>query len=700
MTNLIDRQVTRTDPGKDLIADFSLAYNNLIADLGGEGVYFVNYDNSDQANTGASTVHDIVTAIGTTNKATVIFAHNESSSQYTQYHFTNDKNLSTYKNIKWVFQHGARLDVSSTKTVTFYHPDLIVAGKRQEIFDLADSTTYIKFDQRGTVYPDWFTANATPGTTDMTTAVQWAVDSHSTYGMRIHFLRTQYKITDTITISNNGYDFVGEFWGRPDEEGSTRLEFAPTVPQDTTGITNGSSGVITGMTDTSDFTAGDYVTISAGFPTNESIKISTVDSGTQITVNTNSTSAESNVTIAKRVTMFEFGSDDDGDWDAGTHDGPQGQRISNMGIKCTLLDTTADNGWSSYGLGTTAIRDWRGGDFIMRDVRIENFEIGWWGIQSDLNSFQDVSIFKCKRGIYAGPRSDQFRLEQIYFIGCDQGFVTGRTRHIRARGLTFVSCGAVSGTDNYPLIINDDNWDVGCLGHIYDQCWFERLNDGNGDTGTMNHFIDIGAANSDDIVEDIVFRDPTFLTTASTYLTDYAFRVGNAKSIRILDASQRFDNFDTGFIEFVGTTNPDVFVRLYSDHADQDDYTNSGSGAPKVTFHQLTAGGHTQFWGSGGRLYLRQNPKAAEKDFFISGETANQFDVIYPDSTSGNTTLLSITRRITFGTAAPASGTWATGDIRFNTTPTESTATDTGWICTNGGEPGTWCPFGDIGAAV
>lgn len=46
------------------------------------------------------------------------------------------------------------------------------------------------------------------------------------------------------------------------------------------------------------------------------------------------------------------------------------------------------------------------------------------------------------------------------------------------------------------------------------------------------------------------------------------------------------------------------------------------------------------------------------------------------------------------GTAAPVSGTWAQGDIRFNLTPTAGGFI--GWVCTAGGTPGTWKTFGAI----
>lgn len=54
------------------------------------------------------------------------------------------------------------------------------------------------------------------------------------------------------------------------------------------------------------------------------------------------------------------------------------------------------------------------------------------------------------------------------------------------------------------------------------------------------------------------------------------------------------------------------------------------------------------------------------------------------------------TKKWTFGTAAPASGTWATGDVTINTAGTAGGFA--GWYCTAGGTPGTWKTFAPISA--
>jgi len=65
---------------------------------------------------------------------------------------------------------------------------------------------------------------------------------------------------------------------------------------DNTGDTDGSTAVITGMTDTSDFNIGDYVTVSAGFPTTGPYRI-VAKTASSITLEVNSTSIQSNITV-------------------------------------------------------------------------------------------------------------------------------------------------------------------------------------------------------------------------------------------------------------------------------------------------------------------------------------------------------------------------------------------------------------------
>ena len=47
------------------------------------------------------------------------------------------------------------------------------------------------------------------------------------------------------------------------------------------------------------------------------------------------------------------------------------------------------------------------------------------------------------------------------------------------------------------------------------------------------------------------------------------------------------------------------------------------------------------------------------------------------------------------GAAAPTTGTWVRGYIRWNSEPVSGE--NIGWVCVTAGTPGTWFPFGLIG---
>jgi hypothetical protein len=72
---------------------------------------------------------------------------------------------------------------------------------------------------------------------------------------------------------------------------------------DNTGDTDGSTGVITGMADTSDFNIGDYITVSAGFASTGPHKILSKTSSS-ITVNANSNSSQTNITVSTPDPVF------------------------------------------------------------------------------------------------------------------------------------------------------------------------------------------------------------------------------------------------------------------------------------------------------------------------------------------------------------------------------------------------------------
>lgn len=56
-----------------------------------------------------------------------------------------------------------------------------------------------------------------------------------------------------------------------------------------------------------------------------------------------------------------------------------------------------------------------------------------------------------------------------------------------------------------------------------------------------------------------------------------------------------------------------------------------------------------------------------------------------------------LAQRYTAGTAAPTTGSWARGDLVWNSAPAQGEWI--GWVCVSAGEPGTWRGWGPIGIA-
>lgn len=76
------------------------------------------------------------------------------------------------------------------------------------------------------------------------------------------------------------------------------------IATDAAGDPDGSTAVIIGMTDTADFFVGDRVTVSAGFPsTTDGYKI-LAKTSTTVTLDTLSTSAETNVTVTALANFY------------------------------------------------------------------------------------------------------------------------------------------------------------------------------------------------------------------------------------------------------------------------------------------------------------------------------------------------------------------------------------------------------------
>jgi len=162
-------------------------------------VFYPYHGATDQGATGNSDTikYAVDTAIGS-DTGTIKLLHN-SGSATTTYTLTNSETIPA--NITLEIEAGSLLDGAGTLTV--YSPANLIVGKRQ---DWLGSSITLAFTNPagGPVYPNWWIDNATPGTTDMTTAINAALTACE----NVFLLNEDYKTTASINMPT-GCSLVG-----------------------------------------------------------------------------------------------------------------------------------------------------------------------------------------------------------------------------------------------------------------------------------------------------------------------------------------------------------------------------------------------------------------------------------------------------------------------------------------------------------
>lgn len=378
---------------------------------------------------------------------------------------------------------------------------------------------------------------------------------------------------------------------------------------------------------------------------------------------------------------FQLGTDNGLAYDGAYYDGVPGFGLEWLSIRYTGGTVTAlGNGQGSFGTGTYAIRDWRGGDVTMSDVTIENFAYGFWGIQSDINKFSKVNINYCDVGIYAGPRSDQFTISEMYSIFNDVDIHLDKANGSRILNSQFVGGG--NSTDS-PIKIGSA-WSVGTKGVTIDSCWFEHYQG----TTFIDSFITVGVGDSVSS-GDVVIRNSHVLSgvQASSNYAKHFVKLENASKVLIDGASGDWTNLLKP-VRFIGSTSPDVRLNVHATQVFSNaSAQNDSTGTPSL-FQNNWGFSSNGIQSPNGRLFLRRWPANTLRDFFIASEADKTFGVAFPDTGDGNTSRISISRRLTYGSAAPTTLAWDVGDVRVNDAP--SAGSPIGWRCTVAGTPGTW----------
>lgn len=174
---------------------------------GSQNGYVLTVDptETDQCTSGAgNSLYDVLTALGTSKNATVALIHNGASNQ-TTYTCSTTFDASSYKNTTIEFQPGAVIAIGAGKTLTL--SGVPIRADRHQIFSGTGSAAL-----SGTVYPEWWGGNTSPGTTDMTDELIAAAASVSANGGTVSLGAESYKtsaawdIPDGVSVIGSGID--------------------------------------------------------------------------------------------------------------------------------------------------------------------------------------------------------------------------------------------------------------------------------------------------------------------------------------------------------------------------------------------------------------------------------------------------------------------------------------------------------------
>jgi len=140
----------------------------------------------------SATINAALTAIGTTNKATLLLRPG------TWVIAAGDADLTIPANVTMKMPAGAVISVATGVTLSINGP--LDAGLHQVFSCIGTGRVMFGVGAVKEVYPEWFATNTTPGTTDMTAAIRAAIVSASRYGKVV--LDNAYKITGDVSPTN------------------------------------------------------------------------------------------------------------------------------------------------------------------------------------------------------------------------------------------------------------------------------------------------------------------------------------------------------------------------------------------------------------------------------------------------------------------------------------------------------------------
>lgn len=243
---------------------------------------------------------------------------------------------------------------------------------------------------------------------------------------------------------------------------------------------------------------------------------------------------QSGITYTGTGACIQLDTDDGNGWDAAEYNGlGEGFHYSGMFLTYTGSYTALANGLGAgYGSGTYAIRDWRGGSIRIERALLKSWDYWFWGVQSDINFFQDLRVDLCHSGCYLGPRSDQARIDQIWTIHNDTTWAFEGSRD--AFITHWISDGDGSNSTN-PVTIRNFTDGRTCENIVFDSPWLEQLS-GGGSGITVEAFFDVGSGATDSALNGVlVVRNPfvvvNYYGTAGHQRTNYLIRADTTRSV-------------------------------------------------------------------------------------------------------------------------------------------------------------------------
>ncbi|WP_263419905.1 hypothetical protein [Terriglobus albidus] len=253
-----------------------------------------------------------------------------------------------------------------------------------------------------------------------------------------------------------------------------------------------------------------------------------------------------------------------------------------------------DGQYSYYSPGTYIVKDYRGGDVKMRHVYMAGCEYCFWGIQTDFDRFERISLVDDHVGIYIGPNSGP--IDGIDYIdgGAEQliqvdgngqqgmsmshlhpnGSGNGRMAPIGIFSIMYdPTAGYGGGSGNSMIEIRDSNFEFG---------------NGVPNNGCKNApiaFVDVDAVGNT-TSDDVIIKGSSYVN-ASLATTNcnvpYFVRTGRNGYAKLVDnQGVNAPQFAAWFLN-IGTLNPTYYVDSQNPlAAGVANYASTGSGTPSV----------------------------------------------------------------------------------------------------------------------